>query len=713
MNDLLERTSSLTPKPSFPRPTIISPAHKATNKATDHACGEMSLSDQCHQGTPRGSHPTVTRPTIIGLPRHQSGSRDGTQASHSGSTDRTEVSHSGSRDVQVSYSVTCSTNDNNNDVSKKTQIRVMPFAKPEVAPKPHLAPKPGLLGVRPSNNAPGQESKQQLWPVLTASSVEKATAPIVEKGTKQSFNVIQKHTEKSVQKSIMTNIVKPHLGSSKFVQKATTPLVDKATKQMYASAEKKTEASVNKAIVSTVVGQQAKPSQTVQRTTRGLSSKSQALPTTFKDTKLTASSVERATAPVVEKGTKQSFDVIQKHTEKSVQKSIMTNVVKPHLGSSKFVQKAMTPLVDKATKQMYASAEKKTEASINKAIVTTVVGQQAEPSQTVQRTTRGLSSKSQALPTTFKDTKLTASSVERATAPVVEKGTKQSFDVIQRHTEKSVQKSIMTNIVKPHLGSSKFVQKATTPLVDKATKQMYASAEKKTEASINKAIVSTVVGHQEPTESDETPRASHNNQARTAMTSAMSKSALSNNRLEPSVLLHRSGISTDASTKLVGDVAQKHDTHGNETKRFQTPRIIRVSATQKGVEKSHLAATSVQRDDTTSREATNLTVSSSAGRSMVNLAGLGSGKTVTTSTEAPVARRRSIGNIRTKLSARPKSMNFDLLTTKRRDECRDVGRTQPSVVAQRTASVKNRHAPPRPSAGPMRLSSKSFSHPSR
>ena len=700
MNDLLERTSSLSPRPSFPRPTIISPTHNASNTATDHACGEMSLSDQCHQDTPRGSHSTVTRPTIIGQPRHQSGSLD-----------RTQASHSGSRDGQVSSSVTCSTNDNNNDVSKKTQIRVTPFAKPEVAPKPHLAPKPGLRGVRPSNNAAGQESKQQLWPALTASSVEKATTPIVEKGTKQSFNVIQKHTEKSVQQSIMTNIIKPHLGSSKFVQKATKPLVDKATKQMYASAEKKTEASVNKAIVSTVVGQQAEPSQTVQRTTRGLSSKSQALPTTFKDTKLTASSVERATAPVVEKGTKQSFDVIQKHTEKSVQKSIMTNIVKPHLGSSKFVQKATTPLVDKATKQMYASAEKKTEASINKAIVTTVVGQQAEPSQTVQRTKRVLSVNTQALPSTFKDTKLTASSVERATAPVVEKGTKQSFDVIQKHTEKSVQKSIMTNVVKPHLGSSKFVQKATTPLVDKATKQMYASAEKKTEASINKAIVSTVVGHQEPTESDETPRA-YNNQARTSMTSAVSKSALSNNRLEPSALLHRSGISTEASTKLVGDVAQKHDTHGNQSKRFQTPRIIRVSATQKGVEKSHSAATSVQRDDTTSREATNLTASSSAGRSMVNLAGVGSGKTAAAS-EAPVARRRSIGNIRTKLSARPKSMNFDLLTTKRRDECRDFGRTQPSVVAQRTASVKKRHAPPRPSAGPMRLSSKSFSHPSR
>ena len=582
VNDFLEKTSSLAPRPSFPRPTIISPTHKGSNKATGHTCGEMAMSDQLQQDSPRGNHSTVTRPTIIGLPRHQSGSTDSTQARQSGSIDMT----------QVSSTVTCFTHDNNNGVSKKPKIRVVPFAKPEVAPKPHLAPKPFLRGVRPSHNAAEQESK--LWPTLTASSVEKATAPVVEKGTKQ------------------------------------------------------------------------------------------------------------------------SFEVIQRHTEKSVQKSIMTNIIKPHLGSSKLVQKAMTPLVDKATKQMYASAEKQTEASVNKAIVSTVVGQQVEPSQTVQRTKHVLSGNSQALPTTFKDKKLTASSVEKATAPVVEKGTKQSFEVIQRHTEKSVQKSIMTNIIKPHLGSSKFVQKATTPLVDKATKQMYASAEKQTEASVNKAIVSTVAGHQDPSESDKTQRAFHNNQARTSMTSAMSKSALSNNIWESSALLHRSeGFSTGASTKLVGNVAQKHEAHGNQSSMFQTPRIIRVSAAQKGIENSHSTATTAHSDGATSREATNLTVTSSSGRSMVNLtgAGLGSGKTA--SSEAPVARRRSIGNLRTKLSARPKSMNFDLLTTKRRDECRDVGRTQPSVVAHGTSPLKKKHAPPRPSAGPLRLSSKSFSHPSR
>ena len=117
---------------------------------------------------------------------------------------------------------------------------------------------------------------------LTASSVEKATAPTVQKATHQSFTVIQKHTEKSMQQAIMSKVITPHLGSSKFVQKRSAPLVEKATNQIYASAEKQAEASVQNAIVMTVVGQQPNPSSPEQPTrdvpTKQPSATSQALP---------------------------------------------------------------------------------------------------------------------------------------------------------------------------------------------------------------------------------------------------------------------------------------------------------------------------------------------------------------------------------------------------------------------------------------------------
>ena len=688
VNELLERTSpvSHTAVPSVRRPTIILPVRssKARPTSSDHSSAK-AVSGQHQPDASAGSHATTqkTRPTIIGYPRHQPHH----QGESSNGSQNTSLARSFNNDSNNYISektpgfqkreplatnrliteahthnavgvekrvVSTPTRSLNRNQSKQETLQTAPLtalvrptplakAKPNVAPKPQVKPKPALARVNPS----GGEETRQMSPTLTASSIEKATAPVVEKATKQTFNVFQKHTEKSVQQAIMAKVITPHLGSSQFVQKKTAPLVEKATKQMYTSAEKQAEASVQKAIVDTVVGHQPGSSETMHGRKVAQSGSNQALPARFINQEVTASSVEKATAPHVEKATKQTFDVIQKRTEKSVQQAIMAKVITPHLGSSKFVQKRTTPLVEKATKQMYASAEKQAEASVQKAIVDTVVGHQPGSSETMHGRKVAQSGSNQALPTQFMNQKVTASSVEKATAPHVEKATKQTFNVVQKHTEKSVQQAIMAKVITPHLGSSKFVQKRTTPLVEKATNQMYASAEKRAEESVQKAIVDTVVGPQSgPSESEPTSRASHSgtSQALPHKMCAMAKSTLNKSSMSSAV------------------------TNGS---------------------------------------------GEHSGRSMTNLtsSGVESGRAAEMP-EAPPARRKSFaGNIKSKLSkARPKSMNFDVLGTKHKDD----GRTQPRVAAHDDSMlVKKKNPPPRPSIGPLRPAVKSVSHTAR